>query len=215
MFLLLKKYPDIRKRGFAAMYDMVAASQEPVLAPYRLETAGRATGDVLEIGGGTGANLSYYSKDVRLTVLEPNPHMAKRLQLKATALGRDVSIVTDMDEMAKKLPFPDASFDSVVSTLVLCSVPDHSDAIREIRRVLRPNGVFYFMEHVVSSDPRTHKLQDFFNRPWGIIADGCNLNRDIESAIRTSGFSNVETRDFGIPMPLSLSSSHIVGLAWG
>lgn len=212
MLLLLKKYPDIRKRGFAAMYDLVTAGQEPKLAPYRLETAGRATGDVLEIGGGTGANLSYYKKDTRLTVLEPNTHMAKRLSLKANAIGRDISIVTEMEE---GLPFPDASFDSVVSTLVLCSVPNHNEAIRDIRRVLRPNGVFYFLEHVVSSDPKTHKMQDILNGPWGLVADGCNLNRDIESAVRSAGFSNVEIRAFDMPIGLSLSSPHVVGVAWG
>lgn len=211
MILLLRKYHDIRQRGFAAMYDRLSAPAEPTLAPYRQETAGRATGEVLEIGGGTGANLSFYKPDARLTVLEPNPHMAKRLQGKAAELSREVTIVT---ELGDGLPFGDGSFDSVVSTLVLCSVPDLAEEVREIRRVLRPGGGFYFYEHVAAAGEWKRRFQDWFNGPWGFLADGCNLNRDIGAAIQSAGFSRVELRHFDMPNDLPITSPSIVGVAW-
>ena len=121
MLLLRRKLPELRQRGFAALYDKVQVRAEAKLAAYRERTAGRATGDVLEIGGGTGANLPYFTKDARLTVIEPNPYMARRLKQKAMEIDRDIDIVSDIDDT---IPFADASFDSVVTTLVLCSVPD-------------------------------------------------------------------------------------------
>ena len=108
----------IRRRVMAATYDRLGRSAEPKLEQYRERTSGRAMGKVLKLGGGTGANLSFYATDVVLTVAEPNPHMAKRLDQKAADLGREVTIVPDGGE---SLPFADASFDSVVSTLVICS----------------------------------------------------------------------------------------------
>jgi SAM-dependent methyltransferase len=207
MILLL----NIRQRGFAAMYDRLSAPAEPALAPYRQETAGRATGDVLEIGGGTGANLPFYRQDARLTVLEPNPYMAKRLQRKANELGREVTIVTELD---KGLPFRDASFDSVVSTLVLCSVPDQVEEVREIQRVLRPDGAFYFFEHVAASEEWRRRFQDWFNGPWRFLAGGCNINRDIGTAIQSAGFSRVELRHFDMPVSSPLNRPSIVGAAW-
>lgn len=116
------------------MYEPLNGGLEPKLAAYRKETAGKATGDVLEIGGGTGLNLPFYSPDVNLTVVEPNPHMARRIRKKAMKMGREVRIVSDMGE---SLSIQDSSFDSVVSTLVLCCVRDlHSVVLEAGRSVL-------------------------------------------------------------------------------
>jgi ubiquinone/menaquinone biosynthesis C-methylase UbiE len=208
------------KRIFAACYDLINSGKaERQLAPYREQTAGRAWGDVLEVGAGTGANLPFYSPDVRLTVVEPNPHMAKRLRRKAAKLGRQVTITPGLGE---SLPFPDASFDSVVVTFVLCSVKDVGQVAREARRVLRPSdmasgkplGRFYFCEHVAADSPRVRKWQDRLNWLWGRLADGCNLNRDIASAIREAGFSRVEVTPFKIPASPPFIRPGIVGAAW-
>ena len=140
---------------FAYSYNMLNSSVETRLIQYREETAGKARGKVLEIGGGTGANLPFYRSDTNLTIVEPNPYMAKILRVKANELGRAVKI---FDGYGENLAFADQSFDAVVSTLVLCMVDDLPKVISEARRVLKPGGAFYFYEHVVSRRPVVHKL---------------------------------------------------------
>ena len=201
---------SLSQRIFAASYDLLNSRVEGHLLPYRRQTAGQARGDVLEIGGGTGANLPFYPANVDLTVVEPNPHMAKRLIRRSAKLGRQVTIVPDVGE---KLPFPDASFDSVVTTLVLCMVEDLHQVVREARRVLRPGGAFFFYEHVVSRDPRMRKWQDRLNPIWRYFTTGCNLNRDIAAAIESAGFSQVQLTDFNLSVGLPITIPNIVGVA--
>ena len=194
---------------FAAVYDRLAAAEEPKNREFRERTAGRAEGKVLEIGGGTGLNLPFYRSDVQLTVAEPNPHMAKRLKKKAQGLGVNVTIVSDVGE---RLPFQDGEFDSVVATLVLCSVRDLPDVLKEARRVLKPGGSFYFFEHVAAETKWKRRFQNWFNGPWKYLGDGCNLNRDIAAVIRQSGFQSVEIEAFELP-GASVVSPRIVGTA--
>ena len=136
---------------FAAGYDLLNASVEWRIARYRRATAGTVCGQVLEVGGGTGSNLRFFPPQARLTFLEPNPHMARRLRRRATKLGRQIDVVEDTGE---QMPFPDGSFDTVLTTLVLCSVADLDAVVAEIRRVLRPGGRFVFYEHVVARGMR-------------------------------------------------------------
>ena len=199
------------ERIFAASYDLLNWGVEGRLRQYRQQTAGEATGDVLEIGGGTGANLPFYRGDARLTVVEPNPHMARRLRRRAARLGRRVEIVPGRGE---KLSFPDSSFDSVVTTLVLCMVEDLYQVVREARRVLRPGGAFLFYEHVASDSPRRRRWEDRLNPAWRFLTTGCNLNRDIAGAIRAGGFSRVHVTAFDLSVGLPLTLPNIVGVAW-
>lgn len=195
---------------FAAFYDLLNSSVEDRLSEYRQETAGRAKGDVLEIGGGTGANLPFYSNDLKLTVLEPNPHMSKRLRERAKKLEFDVTVVREKGE---KIPFPDKSFDSVVTTLVLCMVDDMSQVISEARRVLKPGGVFYFYEHVASEGTLRRKFENILNPAWCLLTTGCNLNREISSAIKNGGFEHVEIREFDLSVGILVTIPNIVGIA--
>ena len=142
------RYSGLSKQVFAAWYDLLNASVEHRLVPYRNVTAGLADGQVLEIGGGTGANLSFYPPDVHLTFVEPNVHMARRLRRKASNLDIPVKLLPGFGE---NLPIRDNTFDSVVTTLVLCMVADVGQVLAEIRRVLKPSGRFLFFEHVVSN----------------------------------------------------------------
>jgi len=164
----------------------------------------------LEIGGGTGANLPFYLSNVDLTVAEPNPYMVKRLRRKSDKLGRKTIIVPDIGE---KLSFPDASFDCVVSTLVLCMVKDPHQVICEARRMLRPGGAFFFYEHVVSKNPGMHKWQNRLNPIWKFFTTGCNLNRDIASDIESAGFRQVEITYFNLSVWLPITIPNIVGVA--
>ena len=144
-----------------------------------------ATGDVLEIGFGTGLNLPHYPPNVtRLTVLEPNVGMHRR------SMGRveDSPIEVDVIGLAGGRDIRAASqrFDTVVSTWTLCTIPDVDHALREVHRVLRPGGRFLFVEHGLAPDPVVRKWQDRLNGFNRVIGDGCNLNRDIALLLRRS-----------------------------
>ena len=203
---------SLSKRLFAAGYDMLNRGVEGRVVPYRRRTAGLAHGDVLEIGGGTGANLPYYPPDARVTFVEPDPHMIRRLRrhVGEHGGGRQTAIVRQMGE---SLPFADASFDAVVSTLVLCMVRDADAVAREARRVLRPGGEFLFYEHVVSPRRRGEWWQHKLNPMWRCVTTGCNLDRDLAGAIRNAGFASVEMEAFDLSVGLPITIPNIVGSA--
>jgi ubiquinone/menaquinone biosynthesis C-methylase UbiE len=145
-----------------------------------------AKGRVLEIGAGTGANLPLYDAGVDLTVTEPEEPMARRLEKRLHELRPNAAIV---HAPAEHLPFSDAQFDAVVSTLVLCTVDDQPRALREMRRVLKPGGHLLFIEHVRSDDPKVARWQDRLNGFSRFTACGCNCNRATLDAIRAAGFT--------------------------
>jgi ubiquinone/menaquinone biosynthesis C-methylase UbiE len=176
---------------FAAVYDRLTASVEAAgLAQRRAHLLAAASGRVLEIGAGTGANLAFYPEAAdAVTLAEPEPPMAKRLARRVQQQARRFDIV---EAPAERLPFPDASFDTVVSTLVLCTVSDQARALAEIRRVLTPTGRLLFLEHIRSDDPRLSRWQDRLNGVNQVVAHGCNCNRSTVDAIRAAGFEIVE-----------------------
>src|SRR3954454_7267922 len=172
---------------FSAGYDRVMARTErSCLAAHRSALLAQAGGDVLEIGGGTGANLAYYGPGVTsLTITEPEQPMVKRAQRHVDERRPGTALLR---APAEALPFDDDSFDAVVSTLVLCTVDDQPQALHEARRVLRPGGTLLFIEHVRSDEPRIAKLQDRM-RPINVrIAHGCRCNRPTLDGIRAAGF---------------------------
>jgi ubiquinone/menaquinone biosynthesis C-methylase UbiE len=175
-------------RMFSAFYDRAfEATEEAGLREMRSELLKRARGRVLELGSGTGLNLELYPHEGldRLVLTEPDPHMAKQLRTRV----EDLCPGAEMLEVgAEDLPFDDNSFDTVVVTLVLCTVPDQPAALKEISRVLDPAGQLLFLEHVRSPDPGLAKWQDRLEKPWRFLGDGCHCNRDTESALKAAGF---------------------------
>lgn len=190
-------------RGFSALYDRAfQASEEAGLRDMRRELLSQSRGRVLELGAGTGLNLDLYPDSVQdLTLIEPDPHMTKQLRKKLAQSKRQAEVI---EAPAEKLPFDDDSFDTAVVTLVLCTVPDQATALREIRRVLKPDGQFLFLEHVRSRNPSLAKWQDRLEGPWRFLGDGCHCNRDTVSAISAAGFQlgEVERPEFpkGVPI---------------
>jgi ubiquinone/menaquinone biosynthesis C-methylase UbiE len=178
---------------FAALYDpMMAGTEKAGLAEQRRELLERARGRVLEIGGGTGANLPYYGAAVdEVVLLEPEEPMARRLERKLTNSNLRARVVR---APAEALPFEDGSFDVVVSTLVLCTVTDQPRALAEIHRVLKPGGRLLFVEHVRSDDAKLARWQDRLNGLNRRIGHGCNCNRDTLAGIAGAGLEivNVE-----------------------
>jgi ubiquinone/menaquinone biosynthesis C-methylase UbiE len=181
-------------RLFAAAYDRgMKGTEEGGLGEMRQELLAGASGRVLEIGAGTGFNLSHYPGAVTdLTLTEPDPHMARHLREK---LERGEGRGTLVEAAAEALPFEDDSFDAVVGTLVLCTAPDPEASVREVRRVLKPGGRFLFLEHVRSRDPRLARWQDRFEKPWRFLGDGCHCNRDTLATLEGAGFDAEATHD--------------------
>jgi len=164
----------------------------------RKETLEPAKGSVLEIGFGTGLNLPHYPPQVtKLTVVEPERMLASRVARRISEANMPVEQF--QLDASRRLPFDDDSFDSVVTTLTLCSIADVSPALAEIRRVLKPQRPYVFLEHGRSDDPRVAKRQDFFNPVQKIVACGCNMNRPIDQLIKDAGFEIATLERFLIP----------------
>ena len=202
---------SIRTRLFAAVYDsQMRAVEKAGLAELRRGLLAQAADAVLEIGGGTGANLGYYGSAVSsLTVTEPNPSMIKRLQRRMEADHRSAMALR---APAEDLPFEDGTFDMVVSTLVLCGVDDQPRAVREIRRVLRPGGRLLFLEHVRAGDPKVAKKQDRLN--WlnrAVVC--CDCNRPTLATIEDGGFKVTAVEHTELPKTPSFVRPTIVGSA--
>lgn len=155
------------------------------------------SGNVLELGLGTGATLHHYPEGVRaLTAIEPTGGMHKIAAKRVKEAGRKV----EMRQLAgEELPFEEGVFDSVVSVLVLCSVRDAQAVLAEAYRVLRPGGKLYFLEHVASADARVRAWQNRLNSVHRALTCGCELVRDTEQAIQTSSFTlqTLERSTFG------------------
>lgn len=199
-------------RVFAASYDRAMASTEQAgLAAHRSALLARVNGTVLELGGGTGANLPYFSRAVdELVITEPEDAMARRLEAKLVDHTLPVRVVRAPAEL---LPFEPESFDAVVSTLVLCTVEDPGLALAEVYRVLRPGGRLTFVEHVRSADPGLARWQDRLHGPWKAVGYGCHCNRATAASIERAGFSFLELTEERLPKAPPIIRPLIVGIA--
>ena len=143
-------------------------------------------GTVLEVGFGTGLNLPYYPRTVtRVVGVDPSETSARLARKRIAASPFPVEIV---GLSAEKIPAADASFESIVSTFTLCTIPDVAGALLEMRRVLGPGGRFYFVEHGHTQDPKVQRWQDRLNSVEQTVFGGCNLNRRISALIEHAGF---------------------------
>jgi ubiquinone/menaquinone biosynthesis C-methylase UbiE len=192
---------------FAAIYDrLLAGSERAGLTEMRASVLARASGRTLELGAGTGANAAHYPAAVTEAVLtEPDPHMARRLREKLAAEppGFEYEVV---EAGAERLPYDDGSFDTVISTLVMCTVDDPARVAAEIARVLRSDGTLLLLEHVRDPDDgRLGGWQDRLQTPWGWFSGGCHPNRDTAATLAAAGFdvSGLEPAEFPKAPPLA------------
>lgn len=182
----------------ARLYDAVlSVAERAALRRWRAELLAQARGVVLEIGAGTGANLPFYPSAVeRVLLLEPDPAMRQRLVQRARG-------ATVLSGSVRRLPLATGSVDTVVSTLVLCSVGDLGPAVAELRRVLRPDGQLLLLEHVAAPvTSRTRRAQHLLTPAWSKIAGGCSLERDTRQALAQGGFRTSDLHDDRLPVPL-------------
>jgi ubiquinone/menaquinone biosynthesis C-methylase UbiE len=199
---------------FARFYGVLAAlAERGELGRRRRQLLARAEGTVLELGAGTGENFKHYGVPVqRVIATEPDPTMLRLARRRQRSAPVEVDLVAAGGEA---LPVPDATVDTAVVTLVLCSVDDPAGVLAEVRRVLRPGGRLLFMEHVRAGDPSLARWQDRLAGPWSRMAGGCHPNRATLAAIEKAGFeldpAAVEAYDLrpGIP----LVRPHVEGMA--
>ena len=186
------------KRVHAWMLAHCAAHYERLVSERKRGLLSGLSGDILEIGPGAGPNLRYYAKDARWVGVEPNPYMVPYLRNAAAQAGLKIEIRSGR---AEELPAEDQSVDSIVSTLVLCSVGDAARVLREIVRVLKPGGRFVFIEHVAAPEgTRLRRVQRFVRPIWRRIADGCHPDRETGAAIEQAGFAEVRYDHFRLPL---------------
>ena len=176
----------MRQRFFAWAFARGEEVNRRVTGGIRRDLVSDLAGDVLEIGCGTGTNFAFYDAAARVVATDPNPHMLRRAAAEARRVPASIAVET---ADASRLPYADGSFDAVVATLVLCSVPDLPGALAELRRVLRPGGALRLFEHVRSERAWVARLQALANPAWRVLADGCHLDRDTAAAVRAAGFT--------------------------
>lgn len=193
-------HEDNNSRRFARMYDSANARSERKLETVRRELFRHVTGNALEIGPGTGINVQHYDVAGTVTLLEPYREMRKILsqRVEGSKSPEQFSIV---DGRSEEIPASSNSMDTVVSTLVLCSVPDLTRTLAEIQRVLKPEGNLVFLEHHVGTGLRSrvqHALTPFMKK----YGANCHLDRDTPSALSNAGF--ILSQSVPVPSDISL-----------
>ncbi len=173
------------------------------LMPYRRRTIAAASGVVLEIGVGSGLNLPLYETDVdRVYGIDPSPQLIELAKKRTKQADRLVFLAR---ASAEELPFTGGSFDSVVTTWTLCTIPDVLGALREMQRVLKPDGRLLFVEHGLASDRGIARWQNWLTPCWKRIGGGCHLNRKMDDLIRAAGFqiTQLQTSYMEGPKPMT------------
>lgn len=175
----------------------------------RAKVVPRATGRVLEIGIGTGRNLPFYDKSKldALYGLDPAEQMHGLARKRMQKLGINVHLLT---LSAEEIPEPDDSFDTLVMTFTLCSIPEPVKAVKEMKRVLKPGGWLLFCEHGLAPDASVQKWQHRLTPIWKSFAGGCHLDRDIPALLREDGFHIAELETLYLPGPKPLTYNY-----WG
>ena len=181
-------------KSFAEWYDFFMVPLERKrFKTIRVNLLSKANGKVLEIGSGTGINFTLYRSVESVIAVEPNPHMIKRSLAKKGMSKIPIEIV---NIGAEQLPFEDDSFDTIVGTLVFCSIPDVEKAISEMKRVCKPEGKVLLFEHVKMDNSFLAKLQDWLTPFWKKVCDGCCLNRETEYLLKKNGFQMSHKQTF-------------------
>jgi ubiquinone/menaquinone biosynthesis C-methylase UbiE len=195
--------------GFYAKYllpriiDLAMRNKD--CARLRAVWVAKARGEVVELGIGSGLNLPFYSPDARhIYGVDPSLGLQRMARKRVTG-RREVEFLSQSAE--ERLPLADASVDTVVSTWTLCSIPNVHAALREMNRVLKPDGRLIFVEHGRSSDPRVTAWQDRLNPIWKPMGGGCHLNRKIDELIEAAGFriSDLKTEYLPGPRPMTFT----------
>ncbi|MGE5701138.1 MAG: class I SAM-dependent methyltransferase [Clostridia bacterium] len=176
------------------LYDtLMGPLERRFIREIRKQLLKKANGHVLEIGSGTGFNFPFYQDAEHVVAIEPNPAMAQKSRERIQMAPCSLEVI---EAGAEQLPFPDNTFDTIVGTLVFCSIPDPLSALREIRRVSKPDARILLFEHVRMQQPFLARVQDWLTPAWKRVCDGCHLNRDTLELVRQEGFTVIRVHGF-------------------
>lgn len=181
---------------FASLYDtLMGPLEKKWIARVRKNIVSGLEGNILEIGAGTGANFQYYSSDkvAAVTTIEPNPYMIEQAKEKAKESALPIIF---HQGIAEDMPFQEGEFDTVVATLVLCSVHDPHKVFQEMRRVCKKGGRIILFEHVRTESASLAALQDILTPAWKKLCDGCHLNRDTGRYMKESGIDVINEKHY-------------------
>jgi ubiquinone/menaquinone biosynthesis C-methylase UbiE len=183
---------------------------DEVLAQYRQQLLANVSGEILEIGFGTGLNLVYYPETVqKITTVDANFGMNK---IARSRIDRSTIEVNNLVLNGENIPLADETFDSIVTTWTLCSITEVDRAIAEIYRLLKPGGKFLFIEHGISSETKIKNWQNRLTPIQKVIADGCHLNRNIQKIVEKK-FHHVNIEQFYVPKLPKISGYMYRGMA--
>lgn len=201
----------IRSWVEAKALDACAKSIHQLHGDRKRSAIGTMSGTIVEIGPGTGVNMQFYADGVRVIAVEPNRNMHGPLRAAAERHGVDLEIRTVQGET---IDVDDGMADHVVGTLVLCGVDDPAQVVAEVRRILKPGGTYFFLEHV-GAEPgtMTRRVQDLLHRPHRWFANGCETNRDTAPVIDGAGFASVDHEIVDPGMAGAYIRPHLVGVA--
>lgn len=181
-------------KWFTKCYDtLMSPLEKRGFQTIRKNLIAKAEGRVLEIGSGTGINFPFYEKADEVIAIEPQFLMQEQSLVRAKNSHVPINVIS---ADAEELPFQENSFDTVVGTLVLCTIPDTLKALEEIRRVCKPEGKVLWFEHVRVNDPILGWLQDFLTPVWKRLCDGCHLNRNAIELMKIAGLKSLALNDF-------------------
>lgn len=201
----------VRGRSNAAFFELMDGYIATKLGAQKRRILSEVPDSLVEIGAGTGANFRYFPPGTRVIAVDPNPAMAPGLRRSADRWGIELE---HQLRPADSIDLPDDSVEAVVSTLVLCTVPDVRSTLDEVRRVLRPGGRFLFLEHVQADEgTMLHALQRTIRRPWRWAWEGCELVNDTPQAIDDAGFESVDARTFEMKGPFIPVRPSMAGVA--
>lgn len=192
-------------------YVMHTVMSNKAMTRSRAELLVEADGEIFEIGFGTGLNLAHYPSHInKITTADVNAGMGRLAQKSIDASTIEVdNRVLD----GENLPLPDASFDTVVCTWTLCSIPNVNKAMGELHRILRPGGKFLFVEHGLADDPKVQRMQHRVTPYWKIVGDGCHLNRNIRELFQDHHFAIPRLNNFYMPGAPRFASYMYQGVA--
>lgn len=200
----------VRGRINAALLQAIDGAMHRLYGARKSRLFAGAPPCVVEIGPGPGANLRYLAPGTRLVAVEPNERMHPALRAKARRLGVELELRPDA---AEAMSLPAASVDFVCCSLVLCSVEDPARAIGEVKRILRPGGLFVCIEHVAApADTFEARTQRALEKAWRWCFEGCNLRRDTTSLLLSAGFERVEVEPFRVNVAPAPVTHHIQGV---
>ncbi|KAL5718859.1 hypothetical protein ACHQM5_011719 [Ranunculus cassubicifolius] len=209
--------PDWYEEFFAQAMETSMKTYEKEITDYKVNLFNKMRGrrNVLELGIGTGPNLTYYARDADVYVfgVDPNKSMEKYTKAAVAAAGLASDHFTFLEGVGEALPVGDGSMDAVIGTLVLCSVKDVKLALQEVKRVLKPGGLYIFIEHVAAKDGTTLRfIQNALDPLQQLVSDGCHLTRETGTYISQAGFHDIEMNTTFVSNA-SLIGPHVYGIA--